>query len=645
MKGVSGSVISPDGRWAAFVRSVPILEEEKSEHRGHIWLVSTDGGELLQLTNGPNGDSDPQWSPDSMRLAFASKREDGKTQVWIIPIAGGEARQLTHTKNGASNPRWSFDGKRIAFLKDGEDSTTEEQRKKAGDDQVIMGVDDFTQQHLWVIDVETLDDEPEMLFSLPGKGSDENVDVDKSQRLTEGDFHVGEPCWSPDGKQIAFISTPSPKADDTMFNGTVHIVDLETKNIRKLTVHAGGESSPRWSPDGEQIAYLHSPAGYGQKDLHIVSAEGGASTNLTSTQLDRNADLPIWSPDRKTIYFIAMDRVRWQLYSASRTKNEIRQITHGDWVIGEISIADDGDTFLCTRSESYAPEDVWVGSVHTGEMKPLTRLNPELENLALGEVQVIQWQSSDGLEIEGLLCLPVGYEAGKSYPLIVEPHGGPRSSRDLGFKPTWHYFTGEGFAYFAPNFRGGDGYGNDFATANYNDWGGGDYRDIMTGIDFLIEKGIADPDRLIVGGSSYGGYMTTWMITHTDRFKAACNVCGVINLVSFYAQTDIPSFMSLYFAGPPSQGLELYRERSPINHVDCAQTPTLILHGEEDIRVPLPQSEEFYAGLKAAGVETVFVKYPREGHSIGEPRHQLDMLKRQLAWYNKYVTHDVKGDR
>ena len=645
IKGLGGLVISPDARWAAFVRTVPILEEEKSEHRGHIWLVSTDGGEPLQLTNGPNGDSDPQWSPDSTRLAFVSKREDSKTQIWIIPIAGGEARQLTHTKNGASNPRWSSDGKRIAFLKDEGDSATEEQRKKAGDDRVIMGADDFTQQHLWIIDVETLDDEPELLFNLPGEGSDENIDVDKSQRLTAGDFHVGEPCWSPNGRQIVFISTPSPKADDTMFYGLVHVVDIETKSVRKLTVHTGGESSPCWSPDGEQIAYLHSPAGYGQKDLHIISAEGGASTNLTSTQLDRNADLPVWSPNGKTIYFIAMDRVRWQLYSASRTKNEIRQITHGDWVIGEISIADDGDTFLCTRSESYAPADVWVGSIRTGEMKRLTRLNPELENLALGEVQVIQWQSSDGLEIEGLLCLPVGYEVGKSYPLIVEPHGGPRSSRDLGFKPTWHYFTGEGFAYFAPNFRGGDGYGNDFATANYNDWGGGDYRDIMAGVDFLIEQGIADPDRLIVGGSSYGGYMTSWVITHTDRFKAACNVCGVINLVSFYAQTDIPSFMSLYFAGPPSQNLELYRERSPISHVDRAKTATLILHGEEDIRVPLPQSEEFYAGLKATGVETVFVKYPREGHSIGEPRHQLDMLKRQLAWYNKYVTHDVKGDR
>ncbi len=644
LKGISEAAISPDGKWTVFVQTVPILEVDKSEHRGHIWLVSTDGGEPFQLTNGPDGDSDPQWAPDSTRLAFVSKRRDDKTQIWIISIAGGEAKQLTHTKNGASNPRWSFDGKQIAFLKAEEDSPAEEKRQKAGDDRVVIGVDDFTQQHLWVIEVETLDDESELLFNLPGEEADENVNVDKSQRLTTGNFHVSEPCWSPDGKQIVFILTPSPKADDTMFHGTVQVVDIETKNIRKLTAHTGRESSPHWSPDGRQIAYLHSPEGYGQKNLHIISAEGGASTSLTATPLDRNADAPVWSPDGETIYFIAMDRVRWQLYSVSKTAGEIHQITHGDWVIGEVSIADDNDTFLCTRSEPYVPTDIWIGSIRTGEMKQLTKLNPQLKNFALGEVRVIQWPSRDELEIEGLLCLPVGYEAGKSYPLIAEPHGGPRSSRDLGFKPTWHYFSGEGFAYFAPNFRGGDGYGNDFATANYNDWGGGDYQDIMAGVDFLIEQGIADPDRLIVGGSSYGGYMTSWIITHTDRFKAACNVCGVINLVSFYAQTDIPSFMSLYFAGPPSQRLELYRERSPISYVNRAQTPTLILHGEEDIRVPLPQSEEFYAGLKSVGVETVFVKYPREGHGIGEPRHQLDMLKRQLAWYNKYVTCDVKVD-
>ena len=644
MKRLGGAAILPDGRWAAFVRTTPILEEEKSEYRSHIGLVSTDGGEPFQLTNAPNGDSNPQWSPDSARIAFISKRTGDKNQIWLIPIAGGEAKQLTHTKNGASNPRWSPDGKRIAFLMQEKDDEAEEKRKKAKDDPVVVEKDDFRQTHLWVIDVETIAGEPKLLFTLPEKESDKDKDnkkeqdeKDKSQRLTEGDFHVSDLQWSPDGKQIAFVSAPSPKADHTMFNATIQIIDIETKVIRKLTGYDGGESGPRWSPNGTQIVFLRSPEGYGQKDLHIISAEGGISTNLTS-DLDRNTDSPIWSPDGEVIYFRAMNRVRRHLYAVPKAGGEIRQITQGDCVIGGISIADDGDTFLCHRTAPNMPMDLWVGSIRTGKLKQITELNPQIGKFALGETRVVQWNSNDGLEIEGLLCLPVGYEENQSYPLIVEPHGGPHGgARDLQFKPEWQYFSGEGFAIFAPNFRGSDGYGRNFAKANYSDWGVGDYQDIMTGVDYLIDQEIADPDCLVVGGWSYGGYMTSWIITQTERFKAALNGCGVTNLVSMYGQTDIPSFMRLYFVDAPSQQLELYRKHSPISYIHRAKTPTLILHGAEDKRVPLPQAEEFYAGLKAIGVDVEFIKYPREGHGIGEPRHLLDSLKRQLAWYKKYV--------
>jgi len=644
MKSLGGAVISPDGKWAAFVRTIPVLEKEKNEHRSYIWLVSTDGSEPFQLTNGPNGDNQPRWSPDSKRFAFVSKRNDDKNQIWLMPIAGGEAKQLTYTKNGASNPRWSPDGKRIAFLMSEKDDEGEEKRKKAKEDPVIVDKDDFKQTHLWIIDVETIDQEPELLFTLPEKESSKDDkkaqdEKDKSERLTEGDFYVSDPCWSPNGKYIAFVSSPSPKANDTMFNATIHILDTQTKVTRKLTEYKGGESSPRWSPDGKQIAFLHSPEGYGQRDLHIISAVGGASMNLTA-DFDRNVDTAIWSSCGKIIYFGAMDRVRRHLYGVHKENREIRQITRGDCIIVGVSIADDGDMFLCRRAAPKMPGDLWLGSIRTGELKRLTELNPKISQFTLGETRVIQWQSSDGLEVEGLLYLPVGYEEGKSYPLLVEPHGGPHGgARDLDFRPVWHYFSGEGFAVFVPNFRGSDGYGREFARANYSDWGIGDYQDIMTGVDYLIEQGIADSNRLVVGGWSYGGYMTSWIITQTDRFKAAMNGCGVTNLVSMYGQTDIPSFMRLYFEDAPSQQLELYRKLSPMSYIHRVKTPTLILHGAEDKRVPLPQSEEFYAGLKAVGVEVEFVKYPREGHGIGEPRHWLDVLKRQLAWYEKYMNY------
>jgi len=640
MKKLGGAVISPDGRWAAFVRTAPVNDKDKIKNLNHIWLVSTEGGEPFQLTNGSNGDGGSRWSPDSKRIAFVSRRGD-KNQIWIIPKSGGEARQLTFTENGASNPHWSPDGKRIAFSMSEKDSKEVEKQKKAGDDPVIVEKNDFKQSHLWVIDVKTMDEGPEINFDLPEGESDkedekERRKKDKSQRLTEGDFSVTDPRWSPDGTQITFVSSPSPKADDTMFGSNIQVINVETKEIRKLTEFENGESCPRWSPDGAQIAFLHSPEGYGQKALYTIPAEGGSAKGIT-LDFDRNLNSPEWSPDGEVIYFSVVDGVRLHLHSIPKDGGQIRQITNGDCIVADISFADDGDTFLCYYSASDMPADLWVGSIRTGKLRQITKLNPQIDDFELGETRVIRWKSADKLEIEGLLCLPVDYEEGKSYPLIVEPHGGPHGARSLEFKAEWHYFNGEGFAVFAPNFRGSDGYGREFAQANFNNWGIGDYNDVMSGVDYLVDQGIADPERLVVGGWSYGGYMTSWIVTQTDRFKAAMDGCGLSNLVSMYGQTDIPTFMRLYFEDAPSRNLEQYREHSPMNYIHQVKTPTLIMHGAEDKRVPLPQAEEFYAGLKSMGVDVEFVKYPREGHGIGEPRHLIDRLKRQVAWYKKYI--------
>ncbi|HIE29015.1 TPA: hypothetical protein EYP66_17205, partial [Candidatus Poribacteria bacterium] len=270
-------------------------------------------------------------------LAFVSKREGDKNQICIIPIAGGEAKQLTHTKNGASNPRWSPDGKRIAFLMQEKDSDEEEKRKKAKDDPVVVEKDDFKQTHLWAIDVATMDEESELLFELPKKESEkddkdnkEKDKKDKSQRLTEGDFHVSDHRWSPDGKQITFVSAPSPKADHLRFNATIQIVDVETKAIRKLTSYDGGESAPRWSPDGKYLAFLYrtDDANPLQMDIYIIPAEGGIPTNLTSN-FDHNEVAPVWSPNGEMIYFETADRVSRHLYAVSRNDGEIGRITHG----------------------------------------------------------------------------------------------------------------------------------------------------------------------------------------------------------------------------------------------------------------------------------------------------------------------------
>ena len=299
-------------------------------------------------------------------------------------------------------------------------------------------------------------------------------------------------------------------------------------------------------------------------------------------------------------------------------------------------------TFAALTSAPHSPPAVVVGTVAAGLRAPLVHSNPQFSGLSYGETRVIHWASSDGMAVEGILVLPPGRDRGPC-PLIVDPHGGPHGGRDLAFRAECQYFAAEGFAVFSPNFRGSDAYGGDFARANYGDWGGGDYDDIMSGVDLLIEEGAADPGRLVVAGWSYGGYMTAWVISQTDRFRAAMCGCGISNAFSMYGTTDIPRFMEMYFAdGSPATQPRLYRERSGLSHTASITTPTLILHGEEDERVPISQSEELHALLKATGVETEFVRYPREGHAISEPRHRLDVLGRQVAWYRRHLGMDAE---
>jgi len=629
--------ISPDGNSVAFSVSRAVMDATTSTHRSHIWIVSSRGGAPSQLTNGPKGDGGPNWSSDGSLVAFTSDRGD-KNQVWLIRPDGGEAKQLTRSKNGVSAPRWSPDGTRIVFLVTEVDAKKKKTQKKAGNDAIVVGKDDIYQTHLWGIDVDGEEGETKLLFTLPD--SPDDVSKDPAVQLTDGDFTVSDPQWSPDGASLAFVSSPTPNANDTMFRSTIHIMDLESRTIRPLTGRKGGEKEPRWSPDGKSIALLHSPEGYGQYDIEVVPVSGGKPSALTATALDRTCDTLSWSPAGTTIYARTTDRARRQLIAVPVDGGEIKRIAQDDCVVGSVSIAEDGDKYACYKAEPDKPGDVWVGSTGSNELKRRTDLNPQVRLLQTSNCSIISWKSSDGLEIEGLLSLPLGHKEGEPIPLMVEPHGGPHGgAKDLDFKPLWHIFGNEGYAVFAPNFRGSDGYGREFARANYNQWGKGDYDDLITGVDHLIKEGIADPDKLVIGGSSYGGFMTSWAIGQTDRFKAACAVCGVINHTSFYGQTDIPDFSRMYFGeGPPHDQPDLYRDLSPISYVGNATTPTLILHGEKDIRVPIPQSEELYAGLKAAGVETEFIRYPREGHGITEPRHLLDMMHRWVDWYKRHLT-------
>ena len=627
--------ISPDGAWVAYVRGRPVVTEDESTRRGHIWVVAAAGGEPFRLTNGPRGDRQPCWSPEGTRLGFISRRGDDVSQVWVIRADGGEAWQATQSKTAASNPRWSPDGLTIAYTAPAPSDEDEERREKAKDDPIVVAEDDSTPERLWTVQVAPGPADVPVQF----EPQEDGPAAPSAAMHTPADFHVSDPQWRPDGAQIAFVASPTPMADDTMFASTIRVLDLGQGSTHGLTTRERGESCPRWSPDGARVAYLHSPEGYGQKHLHVADAGGGASRCLTDG-LDRTIENPSWMSDGRRVLCETRVGLECHLLVVATEGGETRQVGSGASVAHSTVVASDAARFAALRSSHDSPEAICVGDTEAGLGDALVHSNSQLADMTFGETRATHWASSDGMQIEGLLVRPPRAD-GSPCPLIVDPHGGPHGGRDLGFRAEVQYLAAEGFAVFSPNFRGSDAYGGEFARANFGDWGGGDYADIMAGVDVLVAEGIADPDRLVVAGWSYGGYMTAWIISQTDRFRAAMCGCGISNAFSMYGTTDIPRFMAMYFGeGSPAEQPELYRERSGLSYAASISTPTLILHGEEDERVPISQSEELYAALKAVGVETEFVRYPREGHSISEPRHRLDVLRRQVAWYRRHLGMD-----
>ncbi|MFD2202706.1 S9 family peptidase [Shivajiella indica] len=640
-KNITATNISPDGKFIAYVVNVPIMEGEKSEYNSQLWVAATDGTMDVQYTRGEKSSTAPQFSPDGKLIAFLSNRVDDKNQIFVLRLMGGEAEQITFAKSGVSSFKWSPDGKHIAYLMKDPETEEEEKRKKEKTD-VILVDKDYKYNHIYTISLEAAKD-----------------GTRKTKQLTGGTYHVNGFDWSPDGSTIAFSFAPNPTINDGGLESDIAIIPADSGKVTTIVKRPGVDTGPRYSPDGKWIAFQSSggrPERVGLMDIYKVAASGGDVIELQKTP-DRSANIVAWSEDG-THLFIAENYKTSQALIALPSSSDL-QLPKGDYLAyseselpiltstngsaGAFSVSKSGNRISFTFEDVNTPKEVFAAGIRGENAKKISSINANFDPPALGKTEVISWNSRDGLVIEGILTYPVDYQPGKKYPIILQIHGGPAGvfSQTYTGAPSIYmtqYFAQHGFIVLRPNPRGSTGYGKDFRYANVRDWGFGDYEDLMTGVDHVLDMGIADRENQFVMGWSYGGYMTSWIVTQTDRFNAASMGAGLPNLISMVTTTDIPDYLVAHAGGKEYwEDYEEYEKHSAIYYMKNVVTPTQVIHGANDLRVPLAQGQEFYNSLKRKGVDTEMIMYPRTPHGPTEPKFLMDVSPRILTWFEKYM--------
>ncbi len=629
---VAGPRFSPDGNWVVYTQTE--WDQKSDRMVSHVWLTGSKGNATpVKLTNGDKGESAPAWSPDGTRIAFLADRTAGAPvegargggQIWLIRPAGGEAEKLTAEEGAISAFKWSPDGKRIAFLlKDTPKDKADRDKKKKDKFDAILVDANYTYTHLWTLDVSTK----------------------KKDRVTDGAYSAAAPAWSPDSSSIAFVRTTNGAQESGYFaldpdrNSDIYVVSATGGTPRQLTTNKGPDTNPTWSPDGTMIAYVaqNDPKAWaGKNEIMVIPASGGTPRNVTADFPDGAGANLKWSPDGKSLYWDSAEGLRHHLFRVPANGGRFLHVTEGERMYSDFDISKDGSRAVTVIDDGKAPPDIWSLDLNGNGRGKLTNANPQVADFDIANAEAVRWKGPDNFDVEGLLTYPLGYTPGKKIPLIVSIHGGPYGAHSARFDARSQIFAAQGYAVLAPNPRGSTGYGMKFETANISDWGGKDFGDIMAGVDALIAKGIADPDKMVVMGGSYGGFMTFWTITQTNRFKAAIGHAGISDWYSFHGQSDIPGLMEYGFGGQPWVSTATYRKSSPMTYVGNVKTPIMITHGEQDRRVAIAQAEEYYRALKGVGVEAIFVRYPREGHGITEPNHQIDLVGRQLDWFKSHL--------
>jgi dipeptidyl aminopeptidase/acylaminoacyl peptidase len=624
VKRVASVVPSPDGKQVVYVVADAVMEGEKSEWLSQLHLAAADGSASRQLTRGDKSATAPRWSPDGTWIGFVSSR-NGKANVWRINPAGGEAEMITEEKGGIGSFEWAPDGRSIAFVMRDPKTEAEEKADKEKRDWRTLD-ENLKMNRLYVAPIE--------------KGADGKR---TARLLTPGPQSVNDFSWAPDGASIVFEHQKTPTTNDWP-TSDLAIVSVRDGAVKPLATSRAAESEPLYSPDGRSIAFTVSddpPSWAGERRVHVVPAAGGPSRPLAVTP-DHQPDLVGWSADGSRLIVSETVGVSGRLLSVPADGSAAALIESGPLSISAAAI-NRGGTMLgyVAQDLDRAPEPFAapLGAALSGVK--LASVQPAFV-APIGRSESLTWKSTDGRTIEGILTYPVGHKAGVRAPLLLVIHGGPAGVFVRSFVGTPSpypiaAFAARGYAVLRVNPRGSSGYGRDFRHANRSDWGGGDYRDLMTGVDHVIAMGVADANRLGVMGWSYGGFMTSWVVTQTKRFKAASAGAAVTNLMSFTGVTDIPGFVPDYFGGEYWDVFDKWRTHSAMFNVRGVTTPTLIQHGEADDRVPISQGYEFYNALKRQGVPTKFTVYPRQPHGFTEPKMTLDAARANLEWFDRFV--------
>jgi dipeptidyl aminopeptidase/acylaminoacyl peptidase len=635
---VTDPQLSPDGRRVAFV--VTTLSEERDEYLSNIWVVDVAGGVPRRFTAGPRRDLEPRWSPDGSRLAFLSERTaKDKLQLYVMPADGGEATKLTALDNGVSAIAWAPDGARLAFVSavgGYKEPEGEDEKRKSRPARVITSV-----KYRFNGEGFIYDRRPHVfVVSLDGASS---------TQITEGDFIDADPTWSPDGESLVFASARHGARDDDDASDLWR-VPAKGGTPQRLTATAGPVMLPAFSPDGRTIAFLARAElnAYGRNvQLFTVPSDGGQATCLSSA-LDRSCGAlhvrPSWSPDGRSLTVATEDRGDIGLWRVAATGSAAPQrIVGGERVLNGFSASADGRTLAFAASRTVAPAEVFVCGADGGDERRLTDLNRAwVESVALSAPERFRFTRA-GFELDVWVMRPAGFVAGQRYPTLLNIHGGPHAQYGHNFFDEFQVYAGAGYAVVYTNPRGSQGYGEAFTQAVVGDWGGGDYADVMAALDEALARyPFIDSERLGVLGGSYGGFLTSWTVGHTKRFKAACSERAVNCQYTMFGTSDIGhSFNVVELGGPlPWEDMARYIERSPLTYAKDMTTPLLILHSEDDLRCPIEQGEQLFVALKKLKREVSFVRFPGENHEMsrsGKPRHRLERFRHILDWFAKYL--------